>query len=294
MSSTQGWSRLDLVGEYATQTPLRIGNGTPEGGLALDSEGRPLIPATSFRGALRAYIESMLRGMDSEAMTTFQYLMTSGADQQATAIIRKVCLCCDSVDKRQDDLDYQGCLTQAIVERWQADPILRPELDRTLIACTCLVCRLFGTPWLGGRVSVADLTLVDHTWADSFLMRGGASTRRDTGTLIEHSGYVRQAVPAGARFHFRLTVENATFAEQGMVLLGLRAFEMGLIALGADRSRGLGRGRLEIDWWNCRYIDPDNLIEALLGTELAPFTEIDAEQRITSLADLLNSLTRKG
>lgn len=294
MSSNPNWSRLDLVGEYAAQTPLRIGTGSPEGGLALDADGRPLIPATSFRGALRAYIESMLRGMDSEALTTFQYLMTSGVDQQPTPTIRKVCLCCDSVDKRPDDLAYQGCLTQAIVERWQTDPILRPELDRALIECTCLVCRLFGAPWLGGRVSVADLRLVDHTWNESYLMRGGASLRRDTGTLIEQSGYVWQAVPPGVRFHFRLTVENASFAEQGMILLGLRAFEMGLIALGADRSRGMGYGRLEIDWWNCRYLDPDNLIEALLGTELAPFTESDAEQRINALADLLNSLTRKG
>ncbi len=289
------WSRLELIGEYATQSPLRIGDGT-SGGLALDSdsEGRPFIPATSFRGALRAYVESVLRGMDSEAMTTLRYLLVAGENGTPTPIIRRVRLCCDSVDKRQDDPDYDGCLTQVILARWQNDPILRPGLDRTIIDCTCSVCRLFGAPWLAGRIVVSDLNLIDQSWDETFTTRGGLPTRRDSGTGEPDGGYERRAVPAGVRFGFRLTVENASFAEQGMILLGLRAFEMGLVALGADRSRGMGRGRLEIDWWNCRYIDADNLIGAMLMTEPAPFTELDADIRISALADMLNDLSRKG
>lgn len=287
------WSRLELVGEYAAQSPIRIGSGAPDGGLALDPGGHFFIPATSFRGALRAYIESVLRGMDSEAMTTLHYLLVTGDAGTPTPIIRRVCLCCDSVDKRQDDPSYDGCLTQAIVTRWRADPVLRPQFEQALIDCTCPVCRLFGAPWLAGRVIVSDLTLIDQTWNETSAVRGGMPVQRDTEVGKVHDAYSRKAIPAGARFRFRLLVENASFAEQGMILLGLRAFEMGLVALGADRSRGMGRGRLEIDWWNCRYLDVDNLIGALLTTEPAPFTELDADIRISALADLLNDLSRR-
>jgi CRISPR/Cas system CSM-associated protein Csm3 (group 7 of RAMP superfamily) len=285
------FSRLEIVGEYGALTPFRAGGA--EGDLALDSEGRPMIPATTFRGALRASIESMLRSMDSEALTSPFYVLVSDASGKPTPEVRRVSLCCDSVDKRADDADYQGCLTNAIVERWRADPILRPDFDRALIGCTCAVCRLFGTEWLGGRVRLDDLSLFESTWDRVYVLRGGVTIRRDTGTLLAGSAYTRQAVPAGTRFTFRLTLENATFAEQGMILLGLRAFQNGLIGLGADRGRGLGRGRLDIDWANCRYLDPANLIEVLIGEEFAPFTEADAEARIAAFAEMIRGLLRK-
>ena len=53
------WSRLTLAGQFTLDAPLRIGAG-PES-LALDGEGNPMIPASSFRGALRATVESALR-----------------------------------------------------------------------------------------------------------------------------------------------------------------------------------------------------------------------------------------
>jgi hypothetical protein len=62
-----------------------------------------------------------------------------------------------------------------------------------------------------------------------------------------------------------------------------------LIALGADRARGLGYGRLAIDWWNCRYVDADHLIGALLGGDPQVFTDSEAEARINALAALLRN-----
>ena len=280
------WSRLTLVGEYVLDSPLRISAGAE--GVALDSEKQPMIPASSFRGALRAYVESTLRGLsDQETRLTINL---RGPDGRPMPTPRTVRLCCDSVDKRDDDLNYQGCLTRAIVSRWEADPVLRPQLDAALIDCTCQVCRLFGTPWLAGRVRVADLRLANVDWANSYVTRGGLSISRETDTVIEGSQYQRQAVPAGTRFSFHLTVENATPAEQGMILIGLRAFESGLIGLGSDRSRGLGRGHLAIDWWQCRYVDGSQLLGALLvGADPQVFTESEADLRINALADLVRT-----
>ncbi len=289
--SQQPWSRLEIVGEYAAQTPLRIGSGAPDGSLALDGAGQPYIPAGTFRGALRAYLESALRGLDSRPAARLYTLNVTGGDGKAHPVVRRVALCCDSVDKNPDDADYQGCLTAAIVRRWQSDPAVRPILDQALIESTCPLCRLFGTPWLAGRVLVSDLTLVGSSWDQSFAPRSGITIARDSGVMVPGSGYLRQAIPAGTRFRLRLLVENASFPEQGMILMGLRAFESGLIPLGADRSRGLGQGRLEIDWWNCRYLDADSLIGSLLGDEPAGFTEVDAEQRLAALGDYLRERT---
>jgi CRISPR-associated RAMP protein (TIGR02581 family) len=288
MTAPGFWSRLTLVGTFTLDTPLRIGAGSEY--IALDGDGNPLIPASSFRGALRATVESALRGLVSESNDARRTVTLRGPDARPTPTIRTVKVCCDSVDKRDDDVNYQGCLTKAIVARWEADPVLRPQLDAALIDCTCQVCRLFGTPWLAGRVHVADLSIVKESWNGSTVSRGGLSISRDTDTAIDGSLYQRQAVPAGARFAFRLIVENASEVEQGMILLGLRAFESGWVSLGSDRSRGLGRGRLAIDWWNCHYVDADHLIGALLaGTEPQAFSDADAEARISALTAALQA-----
>lgn len=285
------WSRLELVGEYVTQTPLRIGSAESngQGGLALDTNGLPWIPASTFRGVLRATVESLLRSLDSEARAILYHLQVSGANGLPLPIVRRVSLCCDSVDKSAADAHYQGCLTDAIVASWQADPLVRPHLDRVIVGCTCLACRVFGASWIAGRVRVNDLPLIPDSWDRSFVTRGGVTIRRDTGTLLENSAYTREALPAGVRFRFRLFVENATFAEQGLILLGLRAFQKGMIGLGADQSRGFGRGVLEMDWWNCRTIDAANLIDAFLSSAPTLLTEKDADARIAAFSDMINA-----
>src|SRR5450432_2623997 len=286
MSFKAFWSRLTLVGDFTLESPLRIaGEGDS---LAMDDTGQPIIPGSSFRGALRATIESVLRGIEAEGTGTQRTVMLRGPDGRPAPSARLVRLACDSTDKRDADLNFQGCLTKAIVVRWQSDPVLRPKLDEALLECSCSVCRIFGAPWIAGRVTVPDLRIAG-TWDGALAQRGGLSLSRDRDVMIEGSAYQRQAVPAGTHFSFQVIAENATPAEQGLLLVGLRAFESGQVSLGADRSRGLGRGRLAIDWWNCRYQDGDNLIGALLGAEAQPFSEIDAEARISAFATSLRT-----
>ncbi len=271
------WSRLELVGEFLLESPLRIG-GADGRDLALDSAERPVIPASTFRGALRAIVGAIARSLDADFPPTIRHVTVSAANGKPLALIRRVALGCNSAAKQADDGEYQGCLTEAIVARWQADPLLRSALDQTLAACTCMTCRLFGTPWLAGRVRMADLALLPATWNGTFVLAGRSR---------------RRAVPAGTRFRFRLNAERATFAEQGLVLLGLRALESGAAALGSERAAGLGRGRLALDWWNCRYLDAALLIDSMRdqGSEAAiPFSETDANLRIQALETYLESL----
>jgi CRISPR-associated RAMP protein (TIGR02581 family) len=279
VSAQAFWSRLSLVGDFVLDTPLRI--STQNVGIAIDGEGRPIIPGSTFRGALRSYIESVLRGVYDESQNKRQSVTLRGPDGRGAPISRIVKLCCDSVDKRQDDLNYQGCLTTAIVAKWQADPLLRPNLDVALVDCSCQVCRLFGAPWLAGKVFMSDMQARD--WNGAIQTRAGMAISRDRDTAIEGSQYQRQSVPPGTHFGFQLSAENVSPVEQGLILLGLRAFEVGLVGLGADRTRGLGYGRLAIDWWNCRYVDSSHLIGALLGADTQAFTESDADARLNAL-----------
>jgi CRISPR-associated RAMP protein (TIGR02581 family) len=274
------WSRLSLTGEFTLETGLRIGVGD---GVALDSAGNPIIPGSTFRGALRAYIEAALRGMHDPQRDKKVTINVRGQDGRPMPVTRTVTLCCDSVDKR-DDANYQGCLTKTIVAKWEADPVLRPNLDTALTDCSCQVCRLFGAAWLAGKVVIPDLVLSNGDWSGDLQMRGGLAVSRDRDIAIKDSAYQREYVPAGLTFRFQLVAEHVTPTEQGIIVLGIRAFENGLISLGGDRSRGFGRGRLAIDWWNCRYIDADHLIGALLGGEPQTFMDTDAEQRLTALA----------
>jgi len=272
--STAPWSRLELVGEYKLTAPLRVGSMAGQ-----ESTERPFIPASTFRGALRSTVEAIARNLDSDFPPQVRHLTISGLGGKPIAQIRRVLLSCAATDKRSNDGEYQGCLTESIVARWQADPLLLPALDQTLAACTCATCRLFGTPWLAGRVRVADLSLIPDSW---------------NGQLISFGHKQQKALPPTCRFRFRVIVDQATFAEQGLILLGLRAIESGAVALGADRARGLGQGKLSIDWWASRYLDAALLIASMRdqsGEAALPFSETDAEARIAALETWLEGLS---
>src|SRR3712207_4109207 len=64
-------NRLEIIGTLRTITALRIsaGRSTEPIGTDLpvikDALGQPLIPGSSFKGALRSRLESFLRGIDS-------------------------------------------------------------------------------------------------------------------------------------------------------------------------------------------------------------------------------------
>ncbi len=279
------WSRLELAGDYVMDSAFRIGAGDND--VLLDRDGQPYIPGSTLRGALRSYTESFLRAMDSDALTEVREVLISGTQGNPIPMLRRVALCCDSVDRPVNSTNYQGCLTEGIVALWRDDPLLQTTLDEALAACTCQACRVFGAPWLASKVAVADMPL-RGTWNGLYEARGGLALSRDGGVAL--SPYTRRALPGKLRFAFRLVMENADFAEQGMVLLGLRALELGWVSLGADRARGLGQGHLELNWMACRSLDATSLVQTLLLKQAVPFSAQDAEARIAAFSDLINGL----
>ncbi len=227
-------SRLRVVGTLQLETALRIGasggGGATEHDLPVlkDLAGKPYIPGSSFKGAYRAHLEALLRGMDET-------------------------LACLSTDPAQfgDRGAVPGCLSQgdinALKEEYgeQADGLSQAIIDRS-----CWTCRLCGAPWLASKLMVRDLPVVEETWFDRYLIRDGVAIDRDTETAGQGLKYDYEAVPAGTAFRFEMVVDNATDEEIGLALLGLREFEDGFVTLGGGRSRGLGQVTLTVNWAN--------------------------------------------
>ena len=130
-----------------------------------------------------------------------------------------------------------------------------------------MVCQLFGSPWFASRIQISDLYVDKDLWFDQYQIRNGVAIDRDTGTAKDGMLYDYEVVPFGTRFGCEIMVENAEPWQLGMLMLGIRPFEVGEITVGGGSSRGLGKVR--IDWQNKWYFaingDDNKYIDFLLG-----------------------------
>ncbi len=233
-------SRLEITGILTTVTALRIGSGRstePIGSdlpVIKDAVGRPIIPGSSFKGAMRSRLESFLRGIDPEFAKDPSELTSS----EQFRIINQL-----KQTHRGDD----AALTEA------------------LLGVTDLVSQVFGSPWLSGKVQIRDLPVVAGAWFGQYQERDGVAIDRDTETASDGKLYDFQVVPANTPFEFHAVVENAQEWELGLLAIGLHQFETEQIPLGGGRSRGLGVVQLDVletHWFDSEG-DPQRLLRYL-------------------------------
>jgi CRISPR-associated RAMP protein (TIGR02581 family) len=237
-------NRLEITGTLTTVTALRIsaGRSTEPIGTDLpvikDALGRPLIPGSSFKGALRSRLESFLRGVLGDD----RKLVANPAIEEEWSI------------NKHEIKDFK--------EQFKNND---RELTNVILANTDLPSRLFGSPWLASKFQVRDLTVLPDTLFGQYQERDGVAIDRDTETAADGKLYDFQVVPAGTPFEFKAVVENAEEWELGLLMIGLHQFETEQIPLGGGRSRGLGVVRLDID--QLRWFDvednPTRLIDYL-------------------------------
>lgn len=250
-------NRLEITGTLTTVTALRIsaGRSTEPIGTDLpvikDALGRPLIPGSSFKGALRSRLESFLRGIEPslaanpaiEAEWSITNDRMNGRDGIKSEVEKEL--------EQYPDRERSG----------KRDSVLTTKiLDETDLAS-----HLFGSPWLASKFQVRDLTVLPDTWFGQYQERDGVAIDRDTETAADGKLYDFQVVPARTPFEFRAVVENAEDWELGLLMIGLHQFETEQIPLGGGRSRGLGVVRLDIDqlrWFDVED-DPVRLIDYL-------------------------------
>jgi CRISPR-associated RAMP protein (TIGR02581 family) len=208
--------RVKLRGFVDTATPLHIGLGRSQGmtgsdlPVQLDILGRPVIPGSSFKGALRSQVESLVRGLG------------------------------DSAPLRSCDV---------IARRYCVEPTLWRERNREaeILRRSCHVCLLFGGPHVAGKLSVADM-MIDSGWDPHMIqVRDGVSINRDSLTAEGGRKFDFEVVPPGVRFRLSLVLDNPEDYEIGLLLRALMLFDEGFAFLGGHSSRGMGRVSISVE-----------------------------------------------
>lgn len=220
-------NRLELTGTLTTVTALKIGAGRStdptdsDVPVMKDAWGKPLIPGSSFKGALRSRLESFLRGID----TRFAH--------------------------DPSELSSSHWMNQVKDLKTAAAQIHNPrdrdiQLTHDLVELTDKASLLFGSPWLASKLQIRDLTVQPDNWFGQYQERDGVTIDRDTETAADGRKYDFQVVPSGTIFDFKAVGENLEEADLGLLMLGLTQFEEEMIPLGGARSRGLGVVRLDL------------------------------------------------
>ncbi|MFN6484749.1 MULTISPECIES: CRISPR-associated RAMP protein Csx7 [unclassified Nostoc] len=229
-------NRLEIIGILENITALRIsaGRSTEPIGSDLpvikDALGRPLIPGSSFKGALRSRLESFLRAIHLD--------FAANPAQETDWSIPP-----DMMSEFKEQI--KNLKPQEKEE----------ELHSFIINKTDLVSSLFGSPWLASKFQIRDLTVSEpeNNWFGQYQERDGVAIDRDTETAGDGKLYDFQVVPAGTPFIFHAVIENAEEWELGMLMIGLHQFQTEQIPLGGGRSRGLGVVKLIIN--DMKWVD---------------------------------------
>lgn len=209
-----------------------------------DALGQPLIPGSSFKGALRSRLESFLRGI----LGNNRKLVSNPAVNEEWSLTY------------QELSEFKEKTLKNIKQEEKEE-----HLNEFIFSNTDLISHLFGSPWIASKFQVRDLTVLPDYWFGQYQERDGVAIDRDTETAAEGKLYDYQVVPAGTPFEFKAVVENAEDWELGLLMIGLHQFETEQIPLGGGRSRGLGVVKLEIDkmLWVDVEDNPEFLLEYL-------------------------------
>jgi len=241
-------NRLEITGTLTTVTALRISQGRslePIGSdlpVVKDALGKPLIPGSSFKGAMRSRLEAFLRGIDES-------LAANPANEAEWAITN------DRLNGKEGIKEsVEEELKKLFPKENQTSERARERdklLTNVILQETELASLVFGSAWIASKVQIRDLTVIPEYWFGQYQERDGVSINRDTETAEDGRLYDFQVVPGNTPFYFQAIVENAEDWELGLLMIGLHQFETEQIPLGGGRSRGLGVVKLAIEdvWW---------------------------------------------
>ena len=227
--------QVTIEGHLVMQTAFRIGTGrdveahTPDLPIIRDMLGRPFIPGSSMKGAMRSAVEGIARAFAPRRVR------------------RAACMCTG------DPSEWCVSPTEREEMRWEERDGRRQRVSDAKFAQrlwrkTCRVCHVFGSPWFAGKLRISDLPLSDQTEGlVTSEIRDSVAIDRDTGTAAHAKLFQHEVAPAGLSFAFHASIDNPNMEEIGMVLIGIKLLARGEIRIGGATSRGLGRCLLKVD-----------------------------------------------
>jgi CRISPR/Cas system CSM-associated protein Csm3 (group 7 of RAMP superfamily) len=259
---------LEATGELAS--PLRVGSGREAGYLLQvlkDGAGRPYIPGTSWKGALR-----------------------SAAERVAALLHVRVCpgTMIDEDDVRGIDLKLsnylmndihdagswggQGRRTYIMVPCTERRPV-KDALKKAdagelegLDGKICLNCKVFGAPSLRGA-----LTIYDSQFTEYSLEVRPSISRGSRGEVANF--FMVEFLDQGARFKLEADAMNLTNYALGYVLAALRGIHEGEVQLGGMKGRGLGFVRFNDLSLKISHVNPCSGS----GQKLLPLDDLDTD-----------------
>ncbi len=105
---------------------------------------------------------------------------------------------------------------------------------------SCPICRLFGSTFFTGRISISDAYLVDSKRPLPTELRDGVGIDRLTGGAAHGAKFDLEAVSPDVAFATQVYLRNFEVWQLGMVMLAVKDMEDSLIRLGSGTSRGFG------------------------------------------------------
>lgn len=131
-----------------------------------------------------------------------------------------------------------GLACDVVADRCLAD-VRGREPSCEELKSLCSTCRLFGNPFLAGRLIVGDLV----GESERTVVRDGVAIDRRELKQAGTFKYDYEVAAPGSRFSGRIRIDDPACYEVGLVLTLLDLVDQGLVTLGGGASRGLGRLR---------------------------------------------------
>ncbi|HEV7214351.1 MAG TPA: RAMP superfamily CRISPR-associated protein [Chloroflexota bacterium] len=196
--------------------------------LVRDAAGRPYLPATTLKGALRACIDRLApvvgaeRGVTSCGLSPREERCPSPTGSPAFRAV------------------------ESALREFRGTPQEREQqLFSLLTEQLCSSCRLFGSPWFAGRLFFSDAAPSGDDVPVE--IRDIVGVDRDSGVAREAGHYSYEVLPSDLRYTFRLEAQNLDEADQALLAVGLSEWQRGALRLGGGAGRGLGQARLSLE-----------------------------------------------
>lgn len=231
MNTFERFSSFTLItGVLEMQTALSVGSRVslePTGSdlpVIKTPDGLPFIPGSSLKGVVRFFAERVLRSLDESLL----HNLVEGEKAKICDPLGSPCISREVKDELLKEAEQEEIFAQEI---WKK---------------SCFVCRLFGSPWLAGRLAFKDAFLTNGDDLPVVTqVRDGVGIDRDLGAARPGVKYDFEVVVPGACFGVEIAAENAEEWEVGLLLAVLRPFKEGWLAVGGRSTRGPGWGKLK-------------------------------------------------
>lgn len=279
--------RYRVSGDLVLDTALHLGGGrNPAKGtdspILRDGFGKPYIPGSSLKGALRAAVERIAPNLNVPACGLYAPpeavgSQKEGKNQKNEAISEWLCLTPlrEEHPARKAYRELEESIAKPLsselkgrVEKYlksgtyhlhENRPVAEEHLLSVLDYNLCAVCKAFGAPFIGSAIYFHDASINEERWLGLTQVRDGVGIDRDSGRAVDRIKYDYEIVPPQTVFNFSMTIETGEATALGLAALALHELQQGNVPLGGIRSRGLGRCHLNSKTTRVEALDFANI-----------------------------------